>query len=57
VPFLAPGSYHVTFSKQRFRDFVREGIVLQIETIEISATLQVGASTQEIVVNAASPAG
>lgn len=55
VPFLAPGSYTVTFSKQRFRDFVREGIVLQIETIEISATLQVGASTQEIVVNAASP--
>ncbi len=55
VPFLAPGSYTVTFSKQGFRDFVREGIVLQIETIEISATLQVGASTQEIVVNAASP--
>jgi hypothetical protein len=23
VPFLAPGSYTVTFSKQGFRDFVR----------------------------------
>ena len=55
VPFLAPGNYTVTFSKQGFRDFVREGIVLQIETIEISATLQIGASTQEIVVNAAPP--
>ena len=55
VPFLAPGSYTITFSKQGFRDFVREGIVLQIETLEISATLQLGVSTQEIVVNAAAP--
>ena len=55
VPFLAPGNYTITFSKQGFRDFVREGIVLQIETLEISATLQVGISTQEIVVNAAPP--
>jgi len=55
VPFLAPGNYTVTFSKQGFRDFVREGIVLQIETLEISATLQIGTSTQEIVVNAAAP--
>ncbi|MFY9724706.1 MAG: carboxypeptidase regulatory-like domain-containing protein [Bryobacteraceae bacterium] len=55
VPFLAPGNYTITFSKQGFRDFVREGIVLQIQTLEISATLQVGTSTQEIVVNAAPP--
>ncbi|HUJ29713.1 MAG TPA: TonB-dependent receptor [Candidatus Acidoferrum sp.] len=55
VPFLAPGNYTITFSKQGFRDFVRSGIVLQITTLEIDATLQVGVSTQEIVVNAAPP--
>ena len=55
VPFLAPGSYSVKFSKQGFRDFVRDGIVLQIQTLEIIATLQLGVSTQEVVVNAAGP--
>lgn len=55
VPFLAPGSYTVTFSKQGFRDFVREGIVLQIETQEIDAKLDIGVATEEIVVDAASP--
>src|SRR5208337_3941852 len=55
VPFLAPGNYTITFSKQGFRPFVREGIVLHVETLEVSATLQLGVSTQEIVVNAAMP--
>jgi outer membrane receptor protein involved in Fe transport len=55
VPFLAPGQYTITFSKQSFRDFVRGGIVLQIETLEISVVLQLGVSTQEIVVNSAAP--
>ena len=55
VPFLAPGNYTITFSKEGFRGSVREGIVLQIETVEINATLQVGTSTQEIVVNAGAP--
>ena len=32
VPFLAPGNYTVSFSKKGFRTFVREGIVLHIET-------------------------
>ncbi|MGA3042017.1 MAG: carboxypeptidase regulatory-like domain-containing protein, partial [Bryobacteraceae bacterium] len=55
VPFLAPGNYTITFSKEGFRSSVREGIVLQIETVEISATLQIGASAQEVVVNEAGP--
>ena len=55
VPFLAPGSYSIRFAKQSFRDFVRSGIVLQIETLEINATLQLGVATQEIVVDAAGP--
>ncbi len=55
VPFMAPGNYTVTFSKQGFRDFVHEGIVLQIQTLDVSAVLEVGATTQKVVVNAASP--
>jgi len=55
VPFLAPGNYTIKFSKQGFRDFVRTGIVLQIETLEINATLQLGVATQEVVVDAAGP--
>src|SRR5208283_2417403 len=55
VPFLAPSSYTVKFSKQGFRDFVREGIVLQIETLEVNATLQVGVATQEVVVTGLAP--
>ena len=55
VPFLAPGNYTITFSKEGFRSFVREGIVLQIETLQISAPLQIGSATQEVVVNATTP--
>ena len=55
VPLLAPGNYTVKFSKSGFKDLVREGIVLHIETLEISAILQVGVATEEVVVNAAPP--
>jgi outer membrane receptor protein involved in Fe transport len=55
VPFLAPGSYTIKFSKQGFRDFVREGIVLQIETLQVNATLEVGVATQEVVVTGLAP--
>lgn len=55
VPFVAPGEYTITFSKQSFRDFVRKGIVLHIETIQIDAVLQIGASTQEVIVTSAAP--
>jgi len=55
VPFLVPGSYTIKFSKQSFKDFVRQGIVLQIETIQINATLQVGAAIDEVVVSGAPP--
>src|ERR1700683_318600 len=55
VPFFSPGQYTITFSKKGFRDFVREGIVLQVETLGINVALQVGASNQEVVVNTAAP--
>jgi len=55
VPFSGAGQLYSHILEARLSRFCPRGIVLQIETIEISATLQVGASTQEIVVNAASP--
>jgi hypothetical protein len=55
VPFLAPGKYTIAFSKQGFSELRREGIVLQIETLEINATLQIGSTTAEIVVSGAGP--
>ena len=55
VPFLTPGSYTLTFSRQGFNNFVREGIVLQIQTLDVNAALQVGTAAQEVVVNAAAP--
>jgi outer membrane receptor protein involved in Fe transport len=55
VPFLAPGNYTVKFTKQGFRDFIREGVTLQIETLEIDAPLQVGAASEEVVVHSAAP--
>jgi outer membrane receptor protein involved in Fe transport len=55
VPFLVPGNYSVTFAKQGFSEFRREGIVLQVETVVVDAALQVGATSQEVVVNDAPP--
>jgi Carboxypeptidase regulatory-like domain/TonB-dependent Receptor Plug Domain/TonB dependent receptor len=55
VPFLAPGNYTIMFSKQGFRDFIRQGVGLQIETLQINGTLQIGVATQEVVVNSAGP--
>ena len=55
VPFLVPGEYSITFSKQGFNNFVRQGIGLQIQTLQINATLQVGAAAQEVVVTSAPP--
>ena len=55
VPFLTPGQYTITVSKEGFHNYVREGVSLQIETLEIDAALQLGTATQEIVVNSAAP--
>src|SRR5271155_3704824 len=55
VPFLTPGTYTITFAMQGFRDYLREGITLQIETVEVNGTLQIGTATEEVVVNSAGP--
>ena len=55
APSVPIGEYKMTFSKSGFRDFVRQGVTLQLQTLGIDATLQVGAATEEIVVTAESP--
>lgn len=55
VPSIAAGDYSITFSKQGFRDAVRNGITLHVATIGVNATLQVGAASQQVVVTAAVP--
>jgi len=55
APFVPPGEYSVTFSKQGFKDLVHSGVILQIETIEVNATLQVGTTTEEVVVMGLAP--
>jgi hypothetical protein len=55
APSLEPGNYTVTFTKEGFEKAVRTGIVLHVETITVNATLQVGATSQEITVAAEAP--
>jgi len=55
VPSLALGQYKVTFSKAGFRNFVREGISLEIETLAVDGTLQVGSVNEQVVVTGEAP--
>ena len=55
VPSLPIGQYKVSFSKEGFRESVRTGVALQIQTIAIDATLQVGSVNEQVVVTAEAP--
>jgi hypothetical protein len=55
VPSLQTGPYTITFSKTGFRDEVRSGIVLQVVTVAVDATLQLGTASQQVVVTADVP--
>lgn len=52
VPNLPIGQYKIAFSKSGFRNGVREGVTLTIQTIAVDETLQLGAATEEVVVKA-----
>jgi len=52
VPSLLPSTYSVSFRGTGFREYVQQGVVLQVETIGINVTLQVGSASQEITVTA-----
>lgn len=55
APSVPAGSYTITFSKAGFKDFVRKGVTLQIQTVAIDATLQVGNATERVEVTAETP--
>jgi hypothetical protein len=55
VPSVPVGLYKVAFSKTGFRNFVREGITLEIQTIEVNGTLRVGSTSEQVVVTGEAP--
>lgn len=55
IPSIEPGKYSVTVSKPGFRDAVREGITLSLQTIAVNETLQLGEASQAVVVTADAP--
>jgi hypothetical protein len=55
LPSVPVGEYTISFTKAGFRDFIRKGIVLQLETVGIDATLQVGDISEKVVVTADVP--
>jgi hypothetical protein len=55
VPSIPTGEYKITFSKNGFRTTVRGGLILQIQTLGVDATLQVGAISEQVVVTSESP--
>ncbi len=55
APFVPPGEYSITFAKDGFKTFVRNGIVLHVETIKVDAVLQIGLVSESMTVTALQP--
>jgi outer membrane receptor protein involved in Fe transport len=55
APSVPTGPYTITFSKSGFKDLIRKGVTLQVQTIAIDATLQVGNTTESVTVTAEAP--
>ena len=55
APFVPPGEYSLTFEKDGFKAFVRNGIVLHVETIKVDVVLQVGSVSESMTVTALQP--
>jgi len=55
VPSVPTGLYTITFSKTGFKNFVRKGVSLEIQTIAVDGTLQVGSANEQVVVTAETP--
>jgi outer membrane receptor protein involved in Fe transport len=52
APWVRTGEYTISFEKRGFTRFTRTGIVLQLETVTIDATLEVGSATEVVTVTA-----
>jgi hypothetical protein len=55
APFVPPGEYSLTFEKDGFKTYVRNGIVLHVETIKVDAVLQIGLVSESMTVTALQP--
>jgi len=55
VPSVPTGEYTITFSKAGFKELVRRGLTLEIQTIAVDGTLQVGSLSEQVVVTAETP--
>ena len=55
APYVAPGEYSLTFSKDTFKTLVRDGIELHVQTVTINAALDVGMSSEKVTVTATQP--
>ncbi|HTW58994.1 MAG TPA: TonB-dependent receptor [Terriglobales bacterium] len=55
APSIPTGQYKITFSKTGFRSLVRNGITLEIQTIAVDGTLQVGSISEQVVVTQDAP--
>src|ERR1700722_8115520 len=55
APSVPTGLYTVTFSKSGFKNFVRKGVTLEIQTIAVDGTLQVGSISEQVVVTEETP--
>jgi outer membrane receptor protein involved in Fe transport len=55
VPSVPVGLYKVTFSKPGFRNLVRDGITLEIQTVAVDGKLQVGSVNEQVVVTGDAP--
>jgi hypothetical protein len=57
VPILPPGHYHVQVSKQGFKTIIKADVVLNVQSaVALNFTLPVGATSESLTVNAATPA-
>ncbi len=52
---ILPGNYTVTFTKEGFQKLVREHITLQVGIITVDGPLKIGATSQQVVVEANIP--
>ena len=57
VPILPPGHYHVQVSKQGFKTIIKADVILYVQSaVALNFVLPVGATSESITVNSASPA-
>lgn len=54
-PYVAPGSYAITYEKEGFKTLVRNGITMHVEPITLDVALQVGTIAEQVSVTAETP--